>query len=107
MSKKPQCPECNQTITFLQSFKNINPWVYKCPNCQARIKASQYWKILTIIGFFLGVAIASFAIYQEEKKLWETSDSLMFFGWVLLGLLPLYYLTWLKVDFEACSKKVK
>ena len=100
----PHCPECQQTITFLQSFKNINPWKYKCPHCKVKIEASKYWKILTILGFFLGGLMACVAIYQEEKNIWETSDSLMFFLSTIIALLPLSYLSWLYVKFKSYSE---
>jgi len=104
LRKLPHCPECNQTISFLQSFKNINPWKYKCPNCKVKIKASKYWKVLTILGFFLGGLIAGVAIYQEERNVWAKSDSLTFFLVIIITLLPLSYLSWLYVEFEPYNK---
>jgi hypothetical protein len=104
LKEQPRCPECHETITFLQSFKNFNPWNYKCPNCGTKIKASSYWKVLTILGFFLGVFIASIAIYQEEHNVWQTSDSMIFFFCTLILSLPLSYVSWLYASFESYNK---
>ena len=105
MKELPYCPECNQNITYLQSFKNINPWKYKCPNCNAKINISTYWKVLTILAFFVGISIAGFAIYQEKRHVWETSDSLFFFLFIIIASLPLNYLSWLYVEFQPYNKK--
>ena len=107
MRNLPSCPECDQAIIFLQSFKNINPWKYKCPNCKAKITVSRYWKVLNILGFFLGAFIAGIAIYQEENNIWEMSDSLTFFALVLTILLPSSYLSWLYVEFKPYNKNEK
>ena len=104
MRQLPYCPECNKTISFLQSFKNANPWKYKYPNCKKKIKVSKYWKVLTILVIFLGLFIAGIAIYQEEKNIWEGSDSLIFFLCTAIALLPLSYLSWRYVKFEPYNK---
>ena len=76
--KYPVCPDCNHRFSFFDSLKNANPWNYKCPHCAAKIIVSTFWKVLTVIGFFIGAAMGGFALYQEKTGTWETLSSLLF-----------------------------
>ncbi|WP_105172201.1 hypothetical protein [Pseudoalteromonas sp. T1lg24] len=66
---KPICPECNNEITFLQSFRNINPWNYHCPNCRKRIDISKKWKNISLISAGLGFIYGLFTAANDIPML--------------------------------------
>lgn len=52
------------------------------------------WKWVYAGSLVIGGILAGVAIYQEEMGYWKTSDSLMFFFWALVVLLPLSCAVW-------------
>ncbi len=105
MNKRPICPECNESMTFLQSFKNINPWNYKCPNCKKKIVAPKLWKSITIACFIMGFCAGIFASYKEEQGAWTANTSWLFFGLCLLVLIPITTIIWTRLKFKSLSDK--
>lgn len=94
----PKCPECNHSINFLNSFRNINPWKYSCPHCKKRIEVSKNWKNATIAGFFVGIFVGiginamNFAFLPS-------------FSVVMLIAVVLSWMLWQKVTFTHLEPK--
>jgi hypothetical protein len=107
----PRCPGCSKTLTYLHGARFVNPWKCKCPHCAATLEMSTAWKWVYGACLGLSMALAGVAIYQEERGHWQTADSLMFFFWALVVLLPLSWGTWrlmrLKLKDEGRSDSVR
>lgn len=96
----PRCPGCGRTLTYLQGARLWNPWKCKCPHCAATLEMSTAWKWAYGASLALGMALAGVAIYQEQKGHWQPADSVTFFFWAILLLLPLSRATWQLMRFK-------
>ena len=100
----PRCPLCAQEVTLLQGARFLNPWNCRCPHCSGRLEMTLPWKWVYIGALGLGGALAGVAIYQEEMGHWQTSDSLRFFFWAAVALLPISCVIWPLTRLKAKRK---
>lgn len=100
LTELPKCPECNVSLSFWQSFKNVNSKSYKCPVCEKSIVASQKWKKFNVVGSLIALFIGVLAIFLEKQGYWQTVDSMLFFLTCLTVGTLITYFTWLHVEFK-------
>jgi len=98
--KTPRCPSCNQPLKFRHGLRLMNPRKYRCPLCRALLEITGFAKVTTRASFPIGLAIAGFAIYQEEVGTWKTVDSIEFFIVCLFVLVVESFFTWPYVSFR-------
>jgi hypothetical protein len=97
--RNPICPSCKNRFSLIDGFRMFNPWNIKCRKCSAILQGGVWQKIGLFAGFVAGLAIAGFAIWQEEAGKWETSDSLVWFAFSLTILYLACLLLWPRYTF--------
>ena len=91
-----KCPACGRTFSYLYSFRVLNSFRHKCPDCKNIITTGNRGAIVAITGAFAGIAIAAVAIVMEERHLWTTADSLRWFAIAGLVAVPAFNYIWWK-----------
>ena len=80
MSKRPICPECNESMTFLQStLKTLTRGTTNAQTVKENCIAPKLWKSITIACFIMGFCAGIFASYKEEQGAWTANTS-----WLIL-----------------------
>lgn len=74
------CPSCNRSFSFLDSFRILNPFRYKCPTCASLLTTGSKGWITIVYGGFLGFLLAAVAIVMEEAQRWTSLEKFIWFA---------------------------
>jgi hypothetical protein len=95
------CPACKHRISFLSSFRVLNPWKHRCASCGAVLTGGRRATVAVVAAALIGLLIAAVAIGMEEARRWVTLDSLLWFAIAVpLILIPYQYWCWKWVRLE-------
>ena len=102
------CPSCKRDFGYFYSFKILNPLRHKCPSCETILTAGSRGKITLGLSTLVGLMIAAVAIIMEEKKLWTTYDSILWFAIAFAVFVPpCQYLAWRWCRFQIKKQECK
>ena len=102
------CPSCNRDFSFLYSFKILNALRHKCPSCGAVLTTGKRGKISNCMAGLLGLMIAAVAIVMEEKGLWTSHDSIIWFAIAFIIFIPPFqYISWRWCRFQISKEQQK
>jgi DNA-directed RNA polymerase subunit RPC12/RpoP len=95
------CARCHREFSYAYSFKILNPFKHRCPDCGAILTAGRRGKLVLIGAGLLGLCIGGVAIAMEEMHLWTVYNSLLWFAIAVPAfMLPYLYWYWKWVQFE-------
>jgi hypothetical protein len=87
--RKPVCPSCGHVFTVWGSLRHWNPYNTTCPQCGAKLRVRHVTVLFGLSGL-CGLALAAVAIFCEETRVWQSSDTLKFFAVAI----PLVVVPW-------------
>src|SRR5437867_6937528 len=86
---RPVCPCCGYVFTCWRSLRHWNPYYTTCPQCGAKLRVRQA-TVFFVLSALCGLLVAVVAIFCEETRIWDASDSLKFFAVAI----PLIVVPW-------------
>jgi hypothetical protein len=76
----PKCPKCEKALPYHFALKPFNPYDFRCPHCQARLRSKMI--TLQMLGYVVIGALATFPVFwfYVVSWAWTTPMFMVYLG---------------------------